>query len=924
MKKTVILLIAFIFTLWLVSCVPTTETSEYVVSFNTNSEDVIDDQIIETDGLVTEPSAITKESYIFQYWYASDESTPYDFDTPVSSDLELNALWIEVFQVTFNNDNDTENVIVDINDGSSVTRTTDPTKEGYTFAYWYVTDESVVYDFSTPVTEDLTLNAKWEITEAGIIMKINEDIAYATENLYYGNYQLNFEKRGFYNNSLITWVVSSKYILKNGTIIRVSEDTEDSVAMLTAKFSLDGQKIEKTFEIDLALIDVVISEVRTVPFENLTTEYEVEDGSLDLLFEENGTVPYVKLDDFFGLIQGFIDPEVDITKTIAEDEYVLEYQYYDEDEDYTYDLILTINTTENTISVNDPGFYWAYVYTTETNYGRHITSVDVADESYIEGGDLVFDLDDYGMDALFYEDSLVIPFYLTNQLFAGSSYYNIYYNTDNLYGLYSLPSQGSDEYELIQTSSMNSKPLAADLVVHNFNMLAFNLDNFYGLRDIMEVDTYYDLLYEYEDQMLATSAKTFDLGLFDIINKELDDPHTSYGSKSYFNAPSWDGPLLTSIDQLGPRVTDLYRNGIWAVQDEIAFKFLTDDPSSRPNYWFVDDDMETAVLYLDDFYTADIEEDFVYNADIVASYLDDTTETLLPVIDFGDKFFYHNSSTQDNDFAEVLIKHVDSTDFDNYEAALASFGYVYDSENEFYEITIGELVYTLNLIYYDEYNIIYLGLIQAELPNEEIGDVFEFVTDLIDFIYLDSAVYMEIMLEEIIEASPLVKNIILDLSYNMGGNVGALYRVVGFVTDQPFRKTSINVGTGSRSTTYTQIVGIDAYDHLNWALLTSPLTYSAGNELATIFVENNLGPVIGLQSGGGSASITPVLLPNGTAFTMSSNNLNGFRTGTGTEEDPYVYTSNEFGVTPDYIISIELIYDNDTLLDAIDQYYYGD
>ena len=525
------------------------------------------------------------------------------------------------------------------------------------------------------------------------------------------------------------------------------------------------------------------------------------------------------------------------------------------------------------------------------------------------------------MDALFYEDSLVIPFYLTNQLFAGSSYYNVYYNYDYLYGIYSLPRQGSDEYELIQSSSMNAKSLAADLVVHNFNMLAFNFDNFYGLRDIMEVDTYYDLLFENKDKMLASSAKTFDLGLFEIINKSIDEPHTSYSSKSYFNSPSWDGPILTSISQLGPRMTSFYEDGIWEIQAKMDEKWASES-FIRQLYWFVDDDMETAFLSLDDFNTADIEEDSTFNASFIASYLNDTIETLLPEINFGDKFFHYNSSTQDYDFAEVLIKHVDSTDFDNYITDLVSFGYVYDSENEFYEITIGELVYTLSLVYDDEFNAIYLGLIQAELPNEDIGDVF--VTDLADFIYADSAVYMEFMLEEILEANPLVKNILLDLSYNTGGNVGALYRVVGFITDQPFKVTSMNVGSGSKSTSYIQIDGIDSYENLNWSLLTSPVTFSAGNELTTIFAENEFGPIIGLQSGGGAASITPVLLPNGTAFTMSSNNLNGYRTGTGTELDPYVYNPNEFGITPNYIISIDLIYDNATLLNAIDDYYYGE
>ncbi len=46
--------------------------------------------------------------------------------------------------------------------GSAVTKPTDPTREGYTFAGWY-TDEACTkaYDFSVAVTADMTLYAKW-------------------------------------------------------------------------------------------------------------------------------------------------------------------------------------------------------------------------------------------------------------------------------------------------------------------------------------------------------------------------------------------------------------------------------------------------------------------------------------------------------------------------------------------------------------------------------------------------------------------------------------------------------------------------------------------------------------------------------------------------------------------------------------------
>ena len=52
---------------------------------------------------------------------------------------------------------------------------TDPEKEEYTFAGWYIDDEfTEEFDFDTPVTEDITLYAKWEPIKYTIILKTND------------------------------------------------------------------------------------------------------------------------------------------------------------------------------------------------------------------------------------------------------------------------------------------------------------------------------------------------------------------------------------------------------------------------------------------------------------------------------------------------------------------------------------------------------------------------------------------------------------------------------------------------------------------------------------------------------------------------------------------------------------------------------
>lgn len=69
-----------------------------------------------------------------------------------------------------------------------------------------------------------------------------------------------------------------------------------------------------------------------------------------------------------------------------------------------------------------------------------------------------------------------------------------------------------------------------------------------------------------------------------------------------------------------------------------------------------------------------------------------------------------------------------------------------------------------------------------------------------------------------------------------------------------------------------------------------------------------------MTTGGGACSITPILLPNGTAFTMSSNSIEAYRTGAGTEEDPYVYHNVELGINPDYVIEDYFNFFNEEVL----------
>lgn len=82
------------------------------------------------------------------------------------------------YDVTFNSEGGTEIVSVTIDEGDVITEPSDPTKEGFIFVYWYLDDEQVEFDFTTPIEYDIVLNALWEADYSYNISDIPEELRY--------------------------------------------------------------------------------------------------------------------------------------------------------------------------------------------------------------------------------------------------------------------------------------------------------------------------------------------------------------------------------------------------------------------------------------------------------------------------------------------------------------------------------------------------------------------------------------------------------------------------------------------------------------------------------------------------------------------------------------------------------------------------
>ena len=140
----------------------------YTVTFNTNGgKETIDDQTVVSGNTATKPADPTKDGNTFAGWFSDEALTQsYDFSTLVTDNITLFAKWTPVpvnYTVTFKTNGGKEEIKAQtVESGKTATKPADPTKDGNTFGGWFA-DEALTkaYDFSTPVTADITLYAKW-------------------------------------------------------------------------------------------------------------------------------------------------------------------------------------------------------------------------------------------------------------------------------------------------------------------------------------------------------------------------------------------------------------------------------------------------------------------------------------------------------------------------------------------------------------------------------------------------------------------------------------------------------------------------------------------------------------------------------------------------------------------------------------------
>ncbi len=220
--------------------------------------------------------------------------------------------------------------------------------------------------------------------------------------------------------------------------------------------------------------------------------------------------------------------------------------------------------------------------------------------------------------------------------------------------------------------------------------------------------------------------------------------------------------------------------------------------------------------------------------------------------------------------------------------------------------------------------IIYLDAFKAgsdeQIYNED-GTVSE------DARQYDTYFFMRYAMDKIAkhdkETGTTTKNVVLDLAWNGGGSIAAMWRALGFLTNEPIPYLTRSTISGATSAEYYAVdadgdgdfTDDDAYDQYEWYVLTSKLSFSAANLFTAIAKEQGFATVIGEQSGGGTCAVYTIVLPDGTTTNISSPIV--FETA---KYEQGVMVGGEIvesGVVPDIPLGRQYFYNSEALLNAI-------
>lgn len=215
------------------------EGQKYTINFMIFGEDGSKyiKQEVQAGKKATRPNTI-KEGYIVDEWKYYDSFKNeyiFDFDSIITRDISPQGSGKSIRVVTFEYYEGKTTGEVVVAKGEKVSAPIDTGRNGYNFGGWYL-DESE-FDFSTPITENITLKGKWYDANSRVLV-----------NWYAGNKKIT--STSVSQGSLITPIQEPNNVYKESVADKFKHWTTD----LTTKTPFDFSSTKALADIDLYVV----------------------------------------------------------------------------------------------------------------------------------------------------------------------------------------------------------------------------------------------------------------------------------------------------------------------------------------------------------------------------------------------------------------------------------------------------------------------------------------------------------------------------------------------------------------------------------------------------------------------------------------------------------------------------------------------
>lgn len=211
----------------------------------------ISTQTIDRGGKFTEPAAPSKENHTFAGWYNGDKEFKFDADTTNAPNvLNLVAKWdINQYTVQFVSDYGSfKDQTIEHGKLIETDKLTIPDVDGYTFGGWYADeDHKTKFDFSTPITSNTTVYAKWTAKDYEVSFVTEHGDAPTSQNVKYNGTADDPGELTAEGYTFIGWYTDATYSTKFDFTKPITGDTK-----VYAKWKKNAPVLPDTYELNVS------------------------------------------------------------------------------------------------------------------------------------------------------------------------------------------------------------------------------------------------------------------------------------------------------------------------------------------------------------------------------------------------------------------------------------------------------------------------------------------------------------------------------------------------------------------------------------------------------------------------------------------------------------------------------------------------